>query len=121
VAEDELLSRKVREHGQRWSAILKFFDGRTANSIKNRWHLHLRGRRGKLPATAQPVITSFRPINFGQTVCRPQYPFFAQTTNPMAAAAMGHVLMQPQNVGDRPQLPPAVSLPFSPAHASTKQ
>ena len=45
--EDELLFQKVREYGRRWSDIAKYFDGRTANSIKNRWHLHLRGHHRK--------------------------------------------------------------------------
>ena len=45
--EDTLLFQKVQELGQRWSDIARYFDGRTPNSIKNRWHLHLRGRHSK--------------------------------------------------------------------------
>lgn len=41
--EDLLLIQKVHEMGKRWSDMSKFFNGRTANAIKNRYHLHLRG------------------------------------------------------------------------------
>lgn len=41
--EDLLLVQKVNEMGKRWSDMSKFFNGRTANAIKNRYHLHLRG------------------------------------------------------------------------------
>jgi hypothetical protein len=45
--EDELLRQKVRECGQRWAEIAKFFDGRPPNLIKNRWHMQMRARAGK--------------------------------------------------------------------------
>lgn len=62
--EDELLFQKVREYGRRWSDIAKCFDGRTANSIKNRWHLHLRGHHRK-PCTTRmmpPVMPAPVPL-----------------------------------------------------------
>ena len=55
--EDVLLLQKVHEMGKRWSDMSKFFNGRTANAIKNRYHLHLRGHfndsRNKHPIQTQ--------------------------------------------------------------------
>ncbi|OHT10204.1 hypothetical protein TRFO_20588 [Tritrichomonas foetus] len=42
-SEDELLLAKVIEIGKKWAEISRCFNGRTANSVKNRYHLHLRG------------------------------------------------------------------------------
>jgi hypothetical protein len=36
-AEDELLTQKVRECGQKWSVIAASFDGRSDVNVKNRW------------------------------------------------------------------------------------
>lgn len=36
--EDELLLEKYVEFGSQWSKITKFFPGRSANSLKNRWN-----------------------------------------------------------------------------------
>lgn len=41
--EDMILLEKVPVVGKKWSDLAKFFDGRSPNSIKNRYHLHLRG------------------------------------------------------------------------------
>lgn len=39
--EDILLEQKVYELGQHWNAIAKFFNGRSTNNIKNRWHTYI--------------------------------------------------------------------------------
>jgi hypothetical protein len=39
--EDSLLKRKYVEIGPRWVEISKFFNGRSGNDVKNRWHRHL--------------------------------------------------------------------------------
>ena len=36
--EDKFLVEKVIEIGSHWSALMKFFPGRSANNIKNRWY-----------------------------------------------------------------------------------
>lgn len=70
--EDELLFQKVREYGRRWSDIAKYFDGRTANSIKNRWHLHLRGHHRKpVPVRMMAPIPAPMPLYMDPT----QYPW----------------------------------------------
>ena len=47
--EDEKLVQKYNELGSKWSMIAKFFDGRSANALKNRFNVHImhksRGRR----------------------------------------------------------------------------
>ena len=47
--EDELLLQKVSELGSKWSVISQFFNGRSANSLKNRYNVHIvhRGRNTK--------------------------------------------------------------------------
>lgn len=39
--EDQLIVQKVNEMGKKWSQISKFFNGRSDNSIKNRWYSKL--------------------------------------------------------------------------------
>jgi hypothetical protein len=41
-AEDALLAEKVRDFGQRWTVISRFFEGRTPNALKNRWNACLK-------------------------------------------------------------------------------
>ena len=36
--EDEILLQKYRVYGPKWSKIMKFLEGRSANAIKNRWN-----------------------------------------------------------------------------------
>ena len=36
--EDELLYKKINQMGHQWTKMMKFFPGRTANCIKNRWN-----------------------------------------------------------------------------------
>ena len=40
--EDQLIIEKVNELGTRWSAIAKFIEGRSDNTIKNRWYSGLK-------------------------------------------------------------------------------
>ena len=40
IIEDRLLHQKVLEYGQHWNVIAKFFKGRSANNIKNRWYTY---------------------------------------------------------------------------------
>lgn len=37
--EEELLMKKVEEHGKKWYLIQKYFEGRSENDIKSRWKL----------------------------------------------------------------------------------
>lgn len=39
--EDKLLEQKVYELGQHWNKIVRFFRGRSANNIKNRWYTYI--------------------------------------------------------------------------------
>jgi hypothetical protein len=41
--EDAFLLQKVNEIGHRWTILAHFFEGRTANALKNRWNFLLRG------------------------------------------------------------------------------
>jgi hypothetical protein len=57
--EDEFLLEKVKDYGRRWSDIAKFFEGRTPNACKNRYHLQLRAHRpafGSALSENDPVI-----------------------------------------------------------------
>lgn len=40
--EDKLIFRLYHEHGSKWTVIAQFLDGRTENSIKNRFYSTLR-------------------------------------------------------------------------------
>jgi hypothetical protein len=42
--EDELLVEKVNEMGRTWTAMTRFFEGRSAMEITNRWRHHVRYR-----------------------------------------------------------------------------
>ena len=39
--EDELLAQKYKELGSKWSEISTFFNGRSANALKNRFNVHI--------------------------------------------------------------------------------
>ena len=61
--EDQKLIEKYNEYGSKWSEIAKFFDGRSANSLKNRFNVHIIHRsRGRTQAKkdsqgpSEPVI-----------------------------------------------------------------
>jgi hypothetical protein len=45
--EDDLLLQKVREIGPHWTLISRYFEGRTPNALKNRWHFHFRENQQK--------------------------------------------------------------------------
>lgn len=44
LEEDQLVVQKVNELGKKWTQISKFFNGRSENSIKNRWYSKLSSR-----------------------------------------------------------------------------
>ncbi|KAK8867250.1 hypothetical protein M9Y10_010227 [Tritrichomonas musculus] len=46
--EDDLLIKKFKEYGSKWSIIQNFFPNRSSNSIKNRWHYFLHKKYEKL-------------------------------------------------------------------------
>lgn len=39
--EDKLLEQKVNEIGPHWNKIIKFFNGRSTNNVKNRWYTYI--------------------------------------------------------------------------------
>lgn len=45
--EDELLQELVETHGKKWAEIALSFQGRSANSIKNRYYVHIMKTRRK--------------------------------------------------------------------------
>ncbi|EAX87772.1 Myb-like DNA-binding domain containing protein [Trichomonas vaginalis G3] len=44
--EDQLLEHLINELGTKWSLIVKYFPGRTDVSLKNRWNMIQRQRKG---------------------------------------------------------------------------
>lgn len=80
--EDDLLRKKVREHGRKWSTIATFFSGRTDVTLKNRWlKLQRRDRLKEVAAPSEPIpmpkITTEQPdvaqSEFIDTKCEVQY------------------------------------------------
>jgi hypothetical protein len=106
-AEDQLLFQKVREHGPRWSDIARFLEGRTANAIKNRWHLHIRGCSVRPPPT---------PLAAAQFACQPPAPLWSPHP-PLTAQPPGDapVIKDPQHPR-KEQFPSVFSLPFPQNH-----
>ena len=47
--EDEILLQKYRLYGPKWSKIMKFLEGRSANAIKNRWYTYHQKVRARRP------------------------------------------------------------------------
>ncbi|OHT17172.1 hypothetical protein TRFO_41257 [Tritrichomonas foetus] len=65
--EDSLLERKVFEIGQHWNKIAKFFRGRSANNIKNRWYTYI-SKHGKNNHRNQKTIQSDNIKNFSSNI-----------------------------------------------------
>jgi hypothetical protein len=59
--EDRLLENLVAQHGTNWTYLTTFFHGRTSNSIKNRYYVHIIHRPRKPKQTHQfpNVLTNF--------------------------------------------------------------
>jgi hypothetical protein len=80
TAEDELLLSRFLEIGPHWSAIAKFFDGRSENNVKNRWYTHVRQRlnSGTIGCATQgkkqlfPSITTLSPELMLSSLLSPQ-------------------------------------------------
>lgn len=58
--EDTLLMQLHETHGNHWTKIAKFIQGRTANNVKNRWHGYLKKRPKEefLRPNPSPISTS---------------------------------------------------------------
>lgn len=122
--EDSLLFQKFQELGPRWSDIARYFDGRTANSIKNRWHLHLRGRYSKqrhqrmhFPEAPPPLPCYVVPVPCPISHSVPPRQYVA----PVACPPQPVVLPNrggPKTRSERPKLefPPLTQFPFPPAN-----
>jgi Myb-like DNA-binding protein FlbD len=54
--EDELLAQKYKELGSKWSEISAFFNGRSANALKNRYNVHIVHREKTKKADKPNVI-----------------------------------------------------------------
>lgn len=58
--DDDKLIYYISQHGPKWSALTKYFPGRTANSLKNRYNVHInpidRNRRGKSSSSTDDSI-----------------------------------------------------------------
>jgi hypothetical protein len=82
-AEDAFLIAKVRDMGQHWAQIAKFFDGRSENNVKNRWYTYLKLKdRAEQEGIAEktlwlapvrkiplPPISSFLPYGWDDPLC----------------------------------------------------
>ncbi|EAY22422.1 Myb-like DNA-binding domain containing protein [Trichomonas vaginalis G3] len=105
--EDDLLLKKVTELGSKWSIIAQFFNGRSANSLKNRYNVHIihRGRNSKMhsePSSDNSYIQSSTPepeiINQPQTFRYPPISNLIQIalgTNGMPVDIYQHIYVPP--------------------------
>jgi hypothetical protein len=74
-AEDELLTQKVAEYGQKWSLIAGSFDSRSDVNVKNRWSaiLQRNARVQKSRLTGGAMATVEPPELFDTPGNRPQH------------------------------------------------
>jgi hypothetical protein len=111
--EDRLLCDKVAELGQRWSDIAKFFDGRTANSVKNRWHLHVRGHHAKAASSCfGPMVGSSAKHDQLTAMCRRKVlPDVRHQSGVHVKRYQSNEISSPP-VGQRQAFPSLVSIPL---------
>lgn len=63
--EDETLSEKYKLYGNKWCELEKFFSGRSANSIKNRWNCCLSKNYNNMSQESPPSIENeSEPVSF---------------------------------------------------------
>jgi hypothetical protein len=60
-AEDRLLFEKVDQMGCRWGAIINFFDGRSKNSLRNRYRSCVQRRAARGPRREAPECQPHEP------------------------------------------------------------
>jgi len=82
--EDDLVNELQLKLGNQWAKISKYFNGRSDNAVKNRWHIINRSKPVAENSSAQVVIPNKKPVV------------------PMLALNLSHSISAPLRVVDNP-------------------